>query len=252
MSFLAWAGRFEIYRQALAANVAARPAGSMSLTLFRNESIRPLTGNCYASPPWGCGPSVQLEVPPLPHQGSLQLDLALGCAGDTDVTCEQWDYVVQLRACCLPSGLSAILSAASAAGVEGPQCDAQSGSEIGRWITSFSRGVGRWHTDVTALAPVLTGRWCNFTMYTVPWEGNQGLIPWIATLSLVVLTVPTAPPPPPMPPMPPMLALPMLAPRAPATTATATIAPATNATAPIASTAVISPNPTATSLATAS
>jgi hypothetical protein len=247
MSFLAWAGRFEIYRQALAANVAARPAGSMSLTLFRNESIRPLLGNCYASPPWGCGPSVQLEVPPLPHQGSLQLDLALGCAGDTDVTCEQWDYVVQLRACCLPSGLSAILSAASAAGVEGPQCDAQSGSEIGRWITSFSRGVGRWHTDVTALAPVLTGRWCNFTMYTVPWEGNQGLIPWIATLSLVVLTVPAAPPPPPMPPMPPMLALPILAPWAPATSATATIA-----TAPIASTAVFSPIPTATSLASAS
>ena len=256
MSFLAWAGRFEIYRQALAANVAARPAGSVSLTLFRNESIRPLFGNCYATPPWGCGPSIQLEVPPLPYQGSLQLDLALGCAGDTDVTCEQWDYVVQLRACCIPTGLSA----AGAVGVRGgPQCDAQSGGEIGRWITSFSRGIGRWHTDVTTLAPVLTGRWCNFTMYTVPWEGNQGLIPWIATLSLVMLTVPPPPPPPPppMPPMPPMLALPMLAPwatatSAPATSATATSATASTASAASASAAIASATPPATSLASAS
>ena len=47
-----------------------------------------------------------------------------------------------------------------------PLCDAIDGPEIGRWMTSFGRRVGHWLTDITPLAPLLSGQHSNFTIYT--------------------------------------------------------------------------------------
>ena len=222
MSFLAWAGRFEVYKHKLSTSIAAWPASTQSVALFTNESIRPASGDCYASLPWGCGPSAVAEVPRVSAGQEMMLDLALGCHGDTDVSCPQWDHIVQLRTCCVPSALasdgadassssasslatSAVSMKASSSAVSSASaavCDAQLGPEIGRWMTSFGRRVGHWLTNVTALAPLLSGRQCNFSIYTAPWEGNQGAIPWVATLALVVApsTPPPSPPPPSTPP----------------------------------------------------
>ena len=69
-------------------------------------------------------------------------------------------------------------------------CDAQAGPEIGRWITAFGRGIGHWLLDVTPIAPLLAsarGRQrVNVTIYAAPWAGDQGSIPWLATLTLRV------------------------------------------------------------------
>ena len=68
--------------------------------------------------------------------------------------CPQWDHVVQLRACCLGD-----LAGGDGGGKRGsgflenvpqaPTCNAQRGFEVGRWITSFGRGVGHWVHDIS-------------------------------------------------------------------------------------------------------
>ena len=160
--------------------------------------MRPAIGNCYNSEPWGCGPSAVVEIPPpkgdfstatgsLPYS-NLVLDYALECNTNADISCPQWDHVIQMKACCSPQPLRA---ATSIDGDGATTCNAQDGFELGRWITSFGRGNGRWRTDVTPwlplLRPVRTATamsYCNVTLYTVPWAGNQGQIPWLATLSV--------------------------------------------------------------------
>lgn len=182
MSFLAWAGRWEAYRQRLSARLADKDATAVSV--FRNESLRPSNGNCYGSSPYQCGPSSVVGIPQQLLDGGyrVELDMALGCAGSDgdDIQCPQWDHIVQMRVCCEKN------------------CDAQNnGREIGRWMTAFGRREGRWLSDVTPLAALLRPRggaaahsptdgsfMCNFTAYTAPWEGNQGDIPWVADLSL--------------------------------------------------------------------
>ena len=176
-SFLAWAARFELYRARLARTVGssdAPPNGHTRVVpLINSRAIRPLNGDCYGASPTGCGAQAVATVPRLTRHGGLQLDLALGCNGTRDVDCPQWDHVLQLRACKVP---------------DGGWCDAQSGPEIGRWMTSFSRRVGRWLLDVTPLAPLIgsvkQSTQINVTIYSAPWAGNQGQIPWVVTLSL--------------------------------------------------------------------
>ncbi|KAM9851498.1 uncharacterized protein ACBR49_004675 [Aulostomus maculatus] len=90
----------------------------------------------------------------------LELDVSLSCPGRRDSSCAQWDHTVQLFVCCDRLG---------------PFCNV----ELGRWITAFRRGIGRWQTDVSPLLPVLDSSRCTFTMKTVPWA-----MPWIVSFNL--------------------------------------------------------------------
>lgn len=91
---------------------------------------------------------------------TLELDASLSCPSRRDSSCAQWDHTVQLFVCC--DHLS-------------PYCN----MELGRWITAFRRGIGRWLTDVSPLIPLLDSNKCTFTMKTVPWA-----MPWIVSLNL--------------------------------------------------------------------
>nr|XP_046256436.1 uncharacterized protein si:dkey-256h2.1 isoform X2 [Scatophagus argus] len=90
----------------------------------------------------------------------LELDASLSCPGKRDLSCAHWDHTVQLFICC--DHLS-------------PYCN----TELGRWITAFRRGIGRWLTDVSPLLPLLDSNRCTLTMKTVPWA-----MPWIVSLNL--------------------------------------------------------------------
>ena len=174
------------------------------VSVFNKTTMRPAVGNCYNAEPWGCGPSAVVKVPPpsggkhtRPYSNAV-IDYYLQCNTSADVSCPQWDHVIQLKACCSATRLSE----------SGATCNAQEGFELGRWITSFGRGNGHWRTDVTPWLPLLRpnartngNSHCNLTLYTVPWAGNQGQIPWIAVLNLrfenstgeeAVTTVPTS------------------------------------------------------------
>ncbi|KAM9782543.1 uncharacterized protein ACB057_014807 [Neosynchiropus ocellatus] len=107
------------------------------------------------------GAVASVHLPPdLRGFDSLELDASLSCPGRRDASCAQWDHTVQLWVCCDHLGL---------------YC----GTELGRWITAFRRGSGRWTTDVSPLLPVLDDTSCTFTMKTVPWA-----MPWIVSLNL--------------------------------------------------------------------
>uniref|UniRef100_A0A8C2WH22 Si:dkey-256h2.1 n=1 Tax=Cyclopterus lumpus TaxID=8103 RepID=A0A8C2WH22_CYCLU len=91
---------------------------------------------------------------------ALHLDASLSCPGARDSSCAHWDHAVRLLVCCDPGG---------------PSC----GTELGRWVTAFRRGIGRWLTDVTPLIPLLDSNRCTLTMKTVPWA-----MPWVVSLNL--------------------------------------------------------------------
>ncbi|XP_062321333.1 uncharacterized protein si:dkey-256h2.1 [Osmerus eperlanus] len=90
----------------------------------------------------------------------LELDTSLSCPGQRDSTCAHWDHTVQLYVCCDHFSL---------------YCN----MELGRWITPFRRGAGRWLTDVSPLLPLLNSGRCTFTMKTVAWA-----MPWVVSLNL--------------------------------------------------------------------
>ncbi|KAF3692333.1 hypothetical protein EXN66_Car008009 [Channa argus] len=90
----------------------------------------------------------------------LELDASLLCPGKRDLSCAPWDHTVQLFVCC-------------------DQSSQYCNMELGRWITAFRRGTGRWLTDVSPLIPLLDSNNCTFTMKTVPWAK-----PWIVSLNL--------------------------------------------------------------------
>uniref|UniRef100_A0A667XXJ3 Si:dkey-256h2.1 n=1 Tax=Myripristis murdjan TaxID=586833 RepID=A0A667XXJ3_9TELE len=91
---------------------------------------------------------------------TLELDASLSCPGRRDLSCAHWDHTVQLFVCCDHFS---------------PYCNV----ELGRWITAFRRGIGRWLTDVSPLLPLLNSGRCTFTMKTVPWA-----MPWIVSLNV--------------------------------------------------------------------
>lgn len=113
----------------------------------------------------GASTNVTLPLPPgelMSQYGVFELDMQLGCPTPWDTSCAIWDRTVQLSICC--------------EGTEGtPLC----GAELGRWISPFRRGIGRWLTDITPLFPLLAGQTCNLTMYTDAWA-----MPWYPSLSL--------------------------------------------------------------------
>ncbi|MCI4391219.1 hypothetical protein PGIGA_G00131600 [Pangasianodon gigas] len=90
----------------------------------------------------------------------LELDAALSCPGRRDETCAHWDHTVQLFVCCDHFS---------------PYCN----MELGRWITAFRRGTGRWLTDVSPLLPLLNSERCALVMKTPPWA-----MPWLTSLNL--------------------------------------------------------------------
>ena len=67
----------------------------------------------------------------------------------------------------------------AAAPADAQRAAAFCGAELGRWITPFMRGIGRWLTDVTPLFPLLTGQRCSFNLYTDSWA-----MPWVDSLAL--------------------------------------------------------------------
>ena len=176
----------------------ANAANAIVTPVFNRTHMRPANGNCYNAEPWGCGPTAVVTVPPpagkssseslangglssSPAYSNVVLDYYLQCNTTADVSCPQWDHVIQLKACCSSTELAE----------GGHTCNAQSGFELGRWITSFGRANGHWRTDVTPWLPLLRqgvtpeqDSFCNLTLYTVPWAGNQGQIPWLAVLNL--------------------------------------------------------------------
>ncbi|RVE63115.1 hypothetical protein OJAV_G00165190 [Oryzias javanicus] len=108
------------------------------------------------------GAVATVDLPPdVGEFRTLELDASLSCPGRRDSSCPPWDHTVQLLVCCDPLS---------------PFCN----TELGRWITAFRRGSGRWLTDVSPLLPLLdSSSSCTFTMKTVPWAK-----PWIASLNL--------------------------------------------------------------------
>ncbi|XP_061677016.1 uncharacterized protein si:dkey-256h2.1 [Syngnathoides biaculeatus] len=107
------------------------------------------------------GAVADVDMPPdLSTFDTLTLDARLSCPGGRDASCPQWDHTVRLFVCCDRLG---------------PYCRV----ELGRWITTFRRGIGRWQTDVSPLLPVLDAGVCRFTMKTAPWA-----MPWIVSLNL--------------------------------------------------------------------
>ena len=170
LSFVAWAARYALYQRAVSAQLGE---SAMVVSVFETAPLRLRTGDCYGAKPWGCGPWATVMMPASNLFDRWTVDLSLGCNGTSDVVCPQWDHVVSLRACVLPPGGT---------------CDAQAGPEIGRWVTSFGRRIGRWLLDITPIAPLLASsgrsRSVNLTIYSAPWAGDQGAIPWLATLRL--------------------------------------------------------------------
>ncbi|XP_031560536.1 uncharacterized protein LOC116296630 isoform X2 [Actinia tenebrosa] len=82
---------------------------------------------------------------------NVELDMTLHCASKYDYDCPHWDHVVQLTICC---------------NKRNPLCN----EELGRWITPFRRGIGRWLTKITPLLPLFTGERCTLTMRHPFWE----------------------------------------------------------------------------------
>jgi hypothetical protein len=182
MSFLVWAGQHLDFRYALDSVLeheeSVQENGMVVVPVFNNTPIQNQAGHCYGnySTMYNCGPNSTVTLPDNWSQFQrLTLDFALGCGGPMDIDCPQWDHVVTAQVCAISAGAST--------------CDAQNdGIEFGRWITTFSRRIGRWATDISALAPLLalggSGSAVNMTIMTVPWAGSQGAIPWTATLNL--------------------------------------------------------------------
>ncbi|XP_061530766.1 uncharacterized protein si:dkey-256h2.1 isoform X2 [Phycodurus eques] len=107
------------------------------------------------------GAVADVNIPPdLSAFDTLMLDASLSCPGSRDASCPRWDHTVRLFVCCDRLG---------------PYCHV----ELGRWITAFRRGIGRWQTDVSPLLPVLDAGVCRFTMKTAPWA-----MPWVVSLNL--------------------------------------------------------------------
>ena len=167
--FLSWEAQYRQYFTQLRANLT-RPALVVPVA---NHSIM------QGSP----GLVSNVTLPPLAQLTSadvLELDLALGCPGPFQESCAIWDRTLELAVCCDYDNEDDVSVVGGF-----PMC----GAELGRWITPFRRGVGRWLTDVTPLMPLLTGgasrrelsagRNCSFTLSTDAWA-----MPWVDTLSL--------------------------------------------------------------------
>jgi len=103
----------------------------------------------------------------------LELDFALGCDGTLDSDCSVWDHVISLT----------LLGCSDSMLGNEPGGDP---SELGRWITTFRRRVGRWRTDATSLFPMIWGqenneggeRTCSFQIQTEsePWRSTLNLL----------------------------------------------------------------------------
>lgn len=188
MAYLAYAAQHLAFRHALDEQLAEQHASMAVVSVFNGTAIQNTAGHCYGntSTMYNCGPWAVVALPQKWELSSqLVLDFALGCNTTRDISCPQWDHIVTAQVCALNGADS---------------CDSQNdGVEFGRWITTFSRGIGRWATDVTPLLPLFGGResgsdasLVNITIMTVPWSGNQGQIPWTATLSLLFSKEPAA------------------------------------------------------------
>lgn len=198
--FLSWEGQWREYYAELRANLT-RAALVVPVANFTVMQGSP-------------GIVANVTLPPLATLATsdvLELDFALSCPGAFQESCAIWDRTLELTVCCeMDEDTAADAYAIPAVNRHGapdeealtrpgrpihrafdsrssPMC----GAELGRWITPFRRGVGRWLTDVTPLMPLFTsgasarqfaaGRNCSFNLYTDSWA-----MPWVDTLALRV------------------------------------------------------------------
>ena len=103
---------------------------------------------------------------------AMGVEFALGCDGGQDQDCSIWDHCITFTADC-GDGQENLKNEPGGAS-----------DEIGRWVTSFRRGVGHFLTDASPLFKKIfagddvdTPPTCTFKIQT---EGE----PWRATLSL--------------------------------------------------------------------
>ena len=114
---------------------------------------------------------------------SVELDFALECPyGNMDKACSVWDRIVSVGAVCTlpaarPASAAAATTAAATTAAATTAAATTTSFELGRWINSFQRRVGRWVTRSPVLSG-LGGATCNFTF-----ELGMG-DPWRATLNL--------------------------------------------------------------------
>ncbi|KAG5271644.1 hypothetical protein AALO_G00182310 [Alosa alosa] len=145
--FLSWQAQWFEYQEGLREHLE-RPA-----------TVVPVFDRVQMQGEHGAQATVDLPTGGLDYN-VLELDASLSCPGRRDETCAHWDHTVQLFVCCDHFS---------------PYCN----MELGRWISAFRRGIGRWITDVSPLMPLLNNGRCTFTMKTVPWA-----MPWVVTLNL--------------------------------------------------------------------
>lgn len=123
-----------------------------------------------------------LKTPGLLLYENLELDLHLNCPGTRDADCPVWDHMVQLFVCCDDPRLSQRACDPCPTTLWTPNERGSKvicGRELGRWATPFRRRSGRWVTDVSHLAPLITSTTCTFTIQSTPWAGT-----WRPKLSL--------------------------------------------------------------------
>lgn len=102
----------------------------------------------------------------LQKYSTAYLEAELGCYGDTDSSCPDWDRTLQVLVCCEEGS---------------PLC----GQELGRWITPFKRRVGHWLTPVHSILPLLdsSSGVCNFTV-TINSSGGGYYDKWVPSLRI--------------------------------------------------------------------
>jgi hypothetical protein len=145
---LGWAAQWTDYYRELRANLS-RPA--LSLNVFNYSYVQGTPGAV-----------ANVTLPPLAALASYQhfeIDFALLCQSPYEASCEIWDRTFFVYVGCNGT--------------------ASATSELGRWITPFRRGVGRWVTDVSPLLPLLTQQECTFVAQTDSWS-----TPWWVTVNL--------------------------------------------------------------------
>ena len=155
---LSWAAQWLDFERRTQANLTATAASTVVVPVFNSTVMQGYPGA-----------SAAVALPAVGAFTSLTLDLALGCPTPWENSCAIWDRQMQVNLCC------------GAVNQSDPTCN-QTFVELGRYITPFRRGLGRWLTDVTPLLPLVAAaapQSCTIQTSTDAWA-----MPWTVSLSL--------------------------------------------------------------------
>ena len=143
MQFLAWQMQWLVFDDNLVHRIAK--LDEHVVPIFNNTVMQGKNGTGYAT----------IHFPDDFDQ--VFLDMALSCESKRDEGCPPWDHIPQLLVCCKGASLCNV--------------------EIGRWITSFRRGIGHWLTDISPLMPLFSSdkSQCTFLVKMFAWWAQ----PWV-------------------------------------------------------------------------